>query len=198
MIRIVESAAAALRLDAAHTFVQQFAPASPVLIVGASRGAADDLARAIASRHPATLGLHRLSFTQLAARLAAPVLAARGAAPVSYLGSEAVAARATFGAQRDAALDYFDPVARTPGFPRALARTLQELRLARVSADRLAGAAARRERPFGAARALRRTVCRRGGDGSRNVVRRSDRGRASSSVCRRPVSAARCADGLDD
>jgi hypothetical protein len=143
MIRIVESAAAALRLEAAQAFVQQFAPAAPVLIVGASRGAADDLARAVAVRHLATLGLHRLSFTQLAARLAAPVLAARGAAPVSYLGSEAVAARATFGAQRDAALDYFSPVARTPGFPRALARTLQELRLAGVSGDRL------RELPLG-------------------------------------------------
>ena len=139
MIRILESAAAALRLDAARAFVEQFTPTTPVLIVGASRGAADDLARAVASRHPATLGLHRLSFTQLAARLASPVLAARGAAPVSYLGSEAVAARATFGAQRDAALDYFGPVARTPGFPRALARTLQELRLARVSVERLQG-----------------------------------------------------------
>ena len=137
MIRIVESASAALRLDEARAFVQRSSQASPILIVGASRGAADDLARSVANRHPATLGLHRLSFTQLAARLAAPVLAARGAAPVSYLGSEAVAARATFGADREAALDYFGPVARTPGFPRALARTLQELRLANVTADRL-------------------------------------------------------------
>ena len=137
MIRIVESAAAELRLAEARAFIQRLAPSTPLLIVGASRGAADDLARTVASKYPATLGLHRLSFTQLAARLATPVLAARGAAPVSHLGSEAVAARATFGAQRDDALDYFGPVARMPGFPRALARTLQELRLARVSGDRL-------------------------------------------------------------
>jgi hypothetical protein len=137
MIRIVQSASAALRLDATQAFVQHSAPASPILIVAAARGAADDLARSVASRHPATLGLHRLSFTQLAARLAAPVLAARGAAPVSYLASEAVAARATFGAHRDRALGYFEPVARTPGFPRALARTLQELRLASLTTDRL-------------------------------------------------------------
>jgi hypothetical protein len=137
MIRIVESAAAELRLAEARAFVQRFTPSTSVLVVGASRGAADDLARAVAAAHPATLGLHRFSVAQLAARLAAPVLAARGAAPSSYLGSEAVAARATFEAQRDGALGYFEPVARTPGFPRALARTLQELRVARVDGGRL-------------------------------------------------------------
>src|SRR5207247_402072 len=88
------------------------------------------LARAIAVSSGATIGLHRFSLTQLAARLAAPILASQGLAPVTYLGSEAVAARATFEAQRDAALAYFAPVAKTPGFPRALARTLPEPRLA--------------------------------------------------------------------
>ena len=44
----------------------------------------------------ATFGLHRLSFTQLAARLAAAQLAANGHAPSSALGYEAVAARAAF------------------------------------------------------------------------------------------------------
>ena len=78
------------------------------------------------------MGLHRFSVTQLAARLAAPILAADERAPATYLASEAVAARATFEAGRDGALDYFLPVAHTPGFARALARTLQELRLARV------------------------------------------------------------------
>src|SRR5207247_10872899 len=97
------------------------------------------LARAIAASSGASIGLHRFSLTQLAARLAAPILAAQGLAPVTYLGSEAVAARATFEAQRDAALEYFAPVAKTPGFSRALARTLQELRLADVGPDRLAG-----------------------------------------------------------
>ena len=39
---------------------------------------------------------------------------------------------------RSGGLDYFGPVARTPGFPRALARTLHELMLARVDAAALA------------------------------------------------------------
>ena len=55
------------------------------------------------------------------ARLAAPVLAARGIAPVSFIGGEAVAARATFEASRSGGLDYFGPVARTQDSPRARA-----------------------------------------------------------------------------
>ncbi|HET7695431.1 MAG TPA: PD-(D/E)XK nuclease family protein [Vicinamibacterales bacterium] len=137
MATLIESSSAQLRLDAARDFVQARARRGDVWLVGASRGSVDDLARTIASGAGATIGLHRFSLTQLAARLAAPVLADQELAPVTYLGSEAVAARATFEAQREGALDYFAPVARTPGFPRALARTLQELRLAGVGPDRL-------------------------------------------------------------
>jgi ATP-dependent helicase/nuclease subunit B len=135
-IRLVESSSAELRLQQARAFVATHARGG-VWLVGASRGSVDDLARSIAVRTGATIGLHRVSLTQLAVRLAAPILAEQGLAPVTYLGSEAVAARAAFEAQRDAALDYFAPVARTPGFPRALARTLQEIRLAQVTPDRL-------------------------------------------------------------
>src|SRR5262245_33728924 len=131
-LRIVESAAAELRLAQARAFLDQRLGTGDVVIVCASRGAADDLARSIAASRPATLGLHRFSLTQLAARLAAPVLAARGMAPATYLGSEAVAARAAFDARRDGELSYFGPVSDLPGFPRALARTLQELRLAKI------------------------------------------------------------------
>lgn len=139
MIRLIESPSAQLRLQEARAFVETHASRGDVWLVGASRGAADDLARTIAAARGATLGVHRFSLAQLAARLAAPVLAAQGRAPVTFLGSEAVAARATFEAQRDDELQYFAPVARTPGFPRALARTLQELRLAGVHAGRLNG-----------------------------------------------------------
>jgi CRISPR/Cas system-associated exonuclease Cas4 (RecB family) len=131
-IRIVESAAAELRLAEARAFVDRHVGSGGLLMVAASRGAVDDLARAAARNHVATMGLHRFGFGQLAARLAAPVLAARGIAPATWLGSEAVAARAAFDARRDGELTYFEPVARMPGFPRALARTIQELRLARV------------------------------------------------------------------
>ena len=138
MIRVVESASTELRLAEARAFVRERVGRGDLLLVGASRGAVDDLARSVATECGATIGLHRFSLTQLAARLAAPILATDRRAPATYLGSEAVAARATFETEREGALDYFGPVASTPGFPRALARTLQELRLAHVPASALA------------------------------------------------------------
>src|SRR5919108_80537 len=50
-------------------------------------------------------------------------------------GSAAVRLRE---ARRDNALEYFSPVSQTPGFPRALARTLLDLRLAAVASGDLA------------------------------------------------------------
>jgi RecB family exonuclease len=137
-LRIIEASDASQRLAEARAWVAARADGPGVLIVSASRGAADDLARAVALARGGAIGLHRFSVAQLAARLAAPVLAARGIAPVTYIGGEAVAARATFEASRGGGLEYFAPVARTPGFPRALARTLHELMLARVSPAALA------------------------------------------------------------
>ena len=59
---------------------------------------------------------------------------------MSALGREAVAARIAQKALAQGELAYFHPVAALPGFARALARTIAELRLARVSADQLASA----------------------------------------------------------
>ena len=136
-LRVCVSASAADRLSCAREVVRACAPGTRVLIVGASRGAADDLARSIAASAPATFGLQRLSLTQLAAKTAILTLASAGLTSSTWLGTEAVAARVAFDATRDRSLAYFDAVSRTPGFPRALARTLQELRLAGVRAPQL-------------------------------------------------------------
>jgi ATP-dependent helicase/nuclease subunit B len=133
LLKIVESPSAAVRLDAASRFLLESPPATEVLIVSASRGAADDFVRARARTRGATFGLYRFSLTQLAARLAAPLLARERLSPTTGLGVQAVAARALFEADADQALTYFAPVAGTPGFPRALARTLEELALAMVT-----------------------------------------------------------------
>jgi len=45
MLRVVISTSAAVRLDAAREFLTGRPPSSELAIVGASRGAADDLAR---------------------------------------------------------------------------------------------------------------------------------------------------------
>ena len=138
VITAVQSGSAAVRLREARRFLDQFEPGAEVLLLGASRGSVDDLARAISLERGATFGLHRLSFTQLAARLAVMELAARERAPTTALGHEAVATRAAFEARSDDALEYFSPVSQTPGFPKALARTLLDLRLAAVTGGDLA------------------------------------------------------------
>ena len=141
-LRILESSDASQRLKEAHTWLLARSDRG-ALVVSASRGAADDLARSVAFARGGAVGLHRFSFTQLAAHLAAPVLAADGMVPATGMGCEAVAARASFEARRGGDLEYFEPVAATPGFPRALARTLQELSRAGV------GGAALRMLPLG-------------------------------------------------
>src|SRR5258708_9730867 len=133
MVRLVTSSSAAARLTAARRCALDVPSPSELLIVSASRGAADDFAREIARTRRATFGLYRFSLTQLAARLAAPRLARERLSPTTALGVQAVAARALFDAASEQSLSYFAPVADMPGFPRALARTLEELALAMVT-----------------------------------------------------------------
>ncbi len=137
MVRVVISTSAAARLDAARRFLQELPPSTEALVVGATRGAADDLVRSLARREGATFGLARFSFTELAARAAASVDTRR--APATHAGAEAVAARSVFQATNANELRYFTPVASMPGFSRALARTVHELRLAGVSGADLRG-----------------------------------------------------------
>jgi len=139
-VRVIVSSSAADRLDAARAFLSGRPPASELVIVGASRGAADDLARAAARHAGSTFGLTRFSLTELAARAAAARLAGARRVAGTQAGAEAIAARAAFDAMSAGELTYFEPVASMPGFPRALARTVHELRLAGVDAGRLAAA----------------------------------------------------------
>lgn len=136
-IRVITSSSSGARLAEALTFLTD-APPGGGLVVAASRGAADDLARAAAAVRGASLGWHRFSLLQLASRLALDALAAAGRLPSSPLGAEAVSARAIFEVIAARSLSYFGPVAGTPGFPRAVARTIGELRLAGVSPAALA------------------------------------------------------------
>lgn len=127
-LAVFASASARMRLDAALSVLGEHRQPSGLTIIAASRGAADDFARRLAAARGATFGVSRFSLTQFAARTALLTLARRGTIPSSSLVTEAVAARAVFEATQDEALRYFAPVAATPGFPRALARTLGELR----------------------------------------------------------------------
>src|SRR5262245_53637727 len=139
MIRSVTSTSAAVRLGAVHAFLGDRPSSAEIAIVGASRGAADDVARAAARRSGATFGLTRCSLIEFAVRAART--SADGVSRRAFgtqAGAEANAARAVFDAVGANELAYFLPVAAMPGFPKALARTVHELRLAGIGADRLA------------------------------------------------------------
>src|SRR6267143_435590 len=107
------SASDAERLAEARRFIASQQAGVRVLIVGASRGAADDLAREVSATVPATFGIQRLTLTQLAARTAMVALADDGVTPSTWLGAEAVATRAVFDTIGAEALRYFAPVADT-------------------------------------------------------------------------------------
>ena len=138
-VRLITSPSSAVRIGAARQFLDNLPSGRETLIVASSRGAADDLARRAARERGASFGWHRFSVLQLAARLAITDLARRGCSPSSPLGGEAVTARAIFDVIGSGALRDFAPVAETPGFPRALATTVNELRLAGVRGASLKG-----------------------------------------------------------
>ena len=108
-----------------------------VLLVAPSRGAADDLLRGLATRRGSSFGVHRATLMQVAHRLAAPRLGRAGIAPLSRLGVEALATRCIQMVRDERELQYFEPVARMPGFPRALSRTVTEIRLQGLSGSEL-------------------------------------------------------------
>ena len=137
--RIVIHASAAARLAAAREHLAGLPAGVEVLIVGASRAAADELAIRWAAERGGTFGVHRAGLSELVAKLAMPVLARDRLTPTAPLGEEALAARVVFDAAGDGALRYFAPVAGMPGFPRALGRTLSELRMAGVESERMTG-----------------------------------------------------------
>jgi len=69
---------AAERIAALAEFIRSFAAATELLLVGSSREAVDDLVQGLAHTSGATFGLHRFSFTRLAARLASRRLGGGG------------------------------------------------------------------------------------------------------------------------
>ncbi|MGH7488785.1 MAG: hypothetical protein ACREMY_24760, partial [bacterium] len=117
----------------ASVWLQSLPPHSEALILGPTKAASDEFARTFSRA-----GLHRLTLIQLAAELATNPLAEQDLAPASRLGLEALTAHVVHCLRRDGRLVYFRPVADTPGFARALAATLHELRLNAVTAEMLA------------------------------------------------------------
>jgi len=131
---VVETSAEILRL--AGKWVQQ--QDREVLVIADQKTAADSFVHQLSLEKGSLSGFHRLSLIGLAGILAAPELARNGVAPLSRLGREALAARAVNKILKKKGLEYFHLVAEYPGFPKALAKTAEDIRLNDVSSSFLA------------------------------------------------------------
>ncbi len=134
---IIISERAAVRIAAARAWLESQPSPREVLVIASVKEAADDLVRAFAVSRGAMLGVHRLTLNRLVGLLAAEELAHADLAPADGLSAEAVAARAVFRLLPSGALAHFEPVLNRPGFSRALARTLIELRWNDIAVDEL-------------------------------------------------------------
>jgi ATP-dependent helicase/nuclease subunit B len=127
---VLSSPSADRRLERAAAWLAE-RPEAHVTIVASSLEAAGEVARRALAKSPksASFGWQRTTIGMLATTLARPELARRGLVPAGSLTLEAICARVV---TEDRALGRFSPIAERPGLPRALARTLAELRLAGV------------------------------------------------------------------
>lgn len=129
---------AAVRLRTAAEWLHRYAPDKEVVVVAHSAEAANDFLMRTAAARGVLFGVRRFTLNSLAARLAQHTLAAAGSAPASSLSFTAVVARAIHLLQSEGKLSYFAPVATRPGFPVAVAKTLEELRMNEVDPESLA------------------------------------------------------------
>jgi hypothetical protein len=74
---------------------------------------------------------------RLAAEIAGDALADEGLVPLTRLGTEGIVARVVQELRGSGAPDRYEVVSDKPGFARAVATTVEELRLGLVSADRV-------------------------------------------------------------
>ena len=134
--RLILGPSAAARIDRALDWLGGFDPAADVLAVGATSQAADDLLRREALTRGATFGRHRSTLPRLAAILAAEALVDRRLVASGPLAAEAIATRAVH-SLTERELGRYARVADRPGFARAIAASLLEVRMAGVDGESL-------------------------------------------------------------
>ena len=132
---IIRSPRALDRIEATRQWLETLSPAAECLILGASRAAADDLARSLSPQ--ASFGIHRLTLNRLTGIICAERLARESLQPVEGFAVEAVVARALFALRSSGALGRLEPIADRARLASALARTIGELRMAGIDRQAL-------------------------------------------------------------
>lgn len=127
VVTIARSSSAGARRRAALEWLDARPAHGLATVVGHTLEAAHELGYDAAKRRGAVFGQSRTTLKRLAAELAAGPLADRGLVAVGQLPLEALAASIVVGAT--GMLGRFQVIADRPGLPRALTRTIGELRM---------------------------------------------------------------------
>lgn len=137
---LFESPCASQRLRAAEDYLRALPRDQGVLIVAGSQLAPQWLlARCfVQGKAEARFNWHRKSLRALVDELALPQLAQEARAPLRGLGRLGLCTRVVHLLHREERLGRYAQIAFTPGFVRALAQTLSELRMARIGSAELA------------------------------------------------------------
>jgi RecB family exonuclease len=126
------SPSAASRLRRAEAWLGNCRADAETLLVGGGHDGVQDLARIVSRRRGACFGWHRLSFHRLSLRLAERALLNKGLTPATPLGIETLWTRVVFELRSKEKLGRFQALGNQPGLPRALARTVEDCRLADI------------------------------------------------------------------
>jgi ATP-dependent helicase/nuclease subunit B len=137
-LTVVTSAASHYRVACGEDWLKARASAEEVLIIGATLGAANEIARSLVQTKGASFGYHRMTLGQLASTLARPALTAQRTVPLGALGIQAIANRAIHKLSEVSGLGRYAKLTNGPGFARAIANVITELRLEQLEADALA------------------------------------------------------------
>ncbi|NVB78564.1 MAG: PD-(D/E)XK nuclease family protein [Kofleriaceae bacterium] len=130
--RLLSASRAELRLGEVAAWLASRPAGEEVVVVGASADAAQECIRTLAKTCGTAFGFHAFTVGRLAAELSKLVLAERNLAVVGALPLEALCARVVDRLRRTSLVRFTDVIGE-PGMPRALARTLDELRMARAT-----------------------------------------------------------------
>lgn len=135
--QLIVSSSAKVRLDAAQAWLASFRCDREVLVLVPHTIAADQVVHALVADGGSRLGIQRFTLNRLASRLAAPELARRQILPCTSLSLTAVVTRAAYRVVEAGDAGRLARVAKRPGFPRAMARTFEDLRAAGVPWDQV-------------------------------------------------------------
>src|SRR5580704_7125091 len=128
----VTSVSSLRRIERARAWLETRERDEELLVVGATVDAANELARQVASRRGAGFGWHRIGLSQLVSIVAAQELAHHKVVPLTKIGVDAITTRLIHRLRGERKLGRYALVSETPGFPRAIAGVIAELRSAGV------------------------------------------------------------------